>query len=439
MWNFAEKLYVVLALVYFTGAIIPTVMGLKPGGEAIGFSDIRLLLLEITIYIVMVFFLLLRFNRATRLILPQLWLSALLVWTVASVAWSEDPERTIKKAIVVCFTTVFGIYFGTCFTLRQQMRFVAVALGVLAVLSALCAVLLPHYGVTNGTEYAGAAGAGAWKGVFQTKNQLGKAMVLMCICCVCLWSSRQARRSSIAFMFILAVTLLVLSRAAASAVALIFLLSLVPLIRILRWRASNLVPAVLAISVAFAGIATFVVDNSATLLALLGRNATLTGRIPLWGVVLRSISRRPFLGYGYAGFWKGMHGPSAYVRESVGWDVPHAHNGFLDVWLDLGAVGLILFSMLLFTSFLRAVRTFRDGHGYDSLWPLMVLSCMLLFNLTESTALLPNSLYWILLVACTTPNVVRRREAEPGRAPLSDLAAPEMSVGKKRIFQGGAI
>jgi O-antigen ligase len=154
-------------------------------------------------------------------------------------------------------------------------------------------------------------------------------------------------------------------------------------------------------SIVFTGITVFLVNNSTDFLGLLGRDATLTGRVPMWAVVLKSISMRPWLGYGFEAFWKGSQGPSAATWESVGWHPNQAHNGFLQIWLDLGFIGVILFCLVLYSAFSRAIWEFRQKTGHDSLWPLIVLSCFLLLNLTEANS--PSSfspLLWVLVVGC---------------------------------------
>ena len=79
---------------------------------------------------------------------------------------------------------------------------------------------------------------------------------------------------------------------------------------------------------------------------LLNRNQDLTGRTEIWSMVMDAILEHPWLGYGYHAFWRGADGPSVDVRLS-GWIPPHAHNGFLDLALDFGIAGPLLFVCLL--------------------------------------------------------------------------------------------
>ena len=72
----------------------------------------------------------------------------------------------------------------------------------------------------------------------------------------------------------------------------------------------------------------------------LGKDPTLTGRTQIWKSVGAEIMKHPILGYGYCAFWRGYQGESANSALTNGWAVTSAHNGFLQTWLTLGAVGL---------------------------------------------------------------------------------------------------
>ena len=59
----------------------------------------------------------------------------------------------------------------------------------------------------------------------------------------------------------------------------------------------------------------------------------------IWSLVLGSIAKRPLLGYGYYAFWQGLKGESANVIVGAHWVFGYAHNGILEIWLQLGLVG----------------------------------------------------------------------------------------------------
>ena len=138
---------------------------------------------------------------------------------------------------------------------------------------------------------------------------------------------------------------------------------------------------------------------------MLGRSSSLTGRTDFWPFLLQAISDRPLLGYGYNGFFGSDVGNqylSTYVLEmSGGWYPFHAHDGFLQIALNAGLVGVGLFAVLLIGALFRAVRySLSDVERY-TIWPLSVLLYLVFASYTESTFAMFNSDPWVLFVVTT--------------------------------------
>ena len=72
------------------------------------------------------------------------------------------------------------------------------------------------------------------------------------------------------------------------------------------------------------------------------------GRTDIWVLVMRSIAKRPLLGYGYYAFWQGLKGESGNIIVAAHWVFGYAHNGVLEIWLQLGLVGTALSFVTLF-------------------------------------------------------------------------------------------
>lgn len=109
--------------------------------------------------------------------------------------------------------------------------------------------------------------------------------------------------------------------------------------------------------------------------------ANLTGRIPLWGIVLSYIQDHPWLGVGFAAFWN----PENYPRmeQLVGFPVVSAHNGFLDMLLSTGAVGLAILLTFCFCALATVLGRVRrhDPLGWLA---FLFVSFYILQNLTSS-------------------------------------------------------
>ena len=135
-------------------------------------------------------------------------------------------------------------------------------------------------------------------------------------------------------------------------------------------------------------------------------------------MVMDAISKHPWLGYGYHAFWRGADGPSADIRLA-GWIPPHAHNGFLDLALDFGIAGTVLFVFLLLGPVIEALRLAKSRTKALDLFPLVFLIFMLLSNLTESDNVTPNSIFWELLVMLRVKRSMERTAAITSSAPRS--------------------
>ncbi len=156
------------------------------------------------------------------------------------------------------------------------------------------------------------------------------------------------------------------------------------------------VPFLIAVVLLGGGAAQWILGDVQALLDNLGKDVTLTGRTLLWPAVVEMIQERPWLGYGYSAFWLGWEGESATLWFITNQEYDHAHNGVLDLWLDLGFLGVFVFAAAYVLAFGRAVLWARATKTMGGLWPLALLTFMMLYNLTESALLLRNNLIWIL-------------------------------------------
>jgi O-antigen ligase len=122
----------------------------------------------------------------------------------------------------------------------------------------------------------------------------------------------------------------------------------------------------------------------------------MTGRSSIWRKVLELILDRPIQGWGWISHW--MPGVKPFDGLVVIDSVPYyqAHNAYLDMWFQLGAIGLLLLLILITVTF---VKLWRLGVRHTNplyLWPMLVFFGLLAQNLTESRMLL--EIGWVLLV-----------------------------------------
>jgi O-antigen ligase len=265
------------------------------------------------------------------------------------------------------------------------------------------------------------------QGVYNLKNSLGRMMSLGVLCFAMLTLSERRRRVVSVVMFLLCCTLLVLSKSATALVVTVLMLALLPFRKLLYLRTRQLLAAGAILIPLLAAAAFFIVQSSEDILQALGRNSSLTGRVPLWQLVLTSISDHPILGYGFTAFWNSWEGER--VIDTVNWNtaVPHAHNGFLEVWLGLGLIGLALILISLSRNFVFALRIARSNRGVEYSWPLVLVVFTVLYNVTENSLLTVNSLPWIAYAAASYWLARTAREGAAEREPHTN-AEPAYSA-----------
>ena len=165
--------------------------------------------------------------------------------------------------------------------------------------------------------------------------------------------------------------------------------------------------------------------------ALLGRSKDLTGRTELWHSVGSMIQARPFLGYGFSGFWSGGSLESYLVERYVGWSPTYSHNGYLELLLNLGLVGCLLFLAFLSRGLSQAVRLAEHRTAKEDIWPLAFLVFVVVHNCAECSILSQNCFEWALFVATVisaNPVVYALMSENPATAALSAQGSFEQEL-----------
>ncbi|MEO1591959.1 MAG: O-antigen ligase, partial [Cyanobacteria bacterium J06632_22] len=318
---------------------------------------------------------------------------ALLVISLISALWSAKPAVTEPRSLALMETTLFGIYFASRYTLREQLRWISGTIAISAVLSFLFVLGLPGKGIESGVH------AGAWRGVLIHKNLFARLMVLGSMA-MALNLEGEARRLKQGLLTLM-VGLVVLSTSK-SALGILILLWLVwQIYRTCHLSLERAIPVWCLGLVALVGSGTMLVMSAERLVTAAGRDLTFSGRTPLWQALIHKIQERPWFGYGYLGFWHGKEGESAYVGKFLGnaYLPPHAHNGFFELLLAFGLVGGGLFLLSFVLNFRAALMLGTATQQSVDYWPAMYLAYVVLYNQTESSLIQHNSIYWVLYIA----------------------------------------
>jgi len=356
-----------------------------------------------------------------RRVVRHLLLVALVSLALASTAWSVEPAVTLVRAVMFLTTAGVGWHLGARFSLRQQLDAVigAGAVGIAASLGAL--VRWPVLArSTNGV-------LGEWSGVYVNRNLLALAVCTTLLAVLLRWPSASARhRLALVVLTVSAVWLLRHSNARTGPVSLAAALSAASLAGIVRIsvvkRGMGRVTATAAMLLGAVGGLWLAARATGAILELLDREPTLTRRTEMWDIDRMLVAQRPWRGWGFEAIWS--HQPAIDFAAPRFQAYPYqAHNGYFEMALSLGRVGLVLLLALIVLTLVRCVALAWEQPGVEALWPLAMATYAVVANLSESL-FVANEAQWALFVASgvaamTARSVAGVDQARAGRRSIS--------------------
>jgi exopolysaccharide production protein ExoQ len=356
-------------------------------------------------------------------------LTALAALPLFSALWSGSIPVTLRRGILVLLSSLLGYHFASYYSSKKQIKTLLYVGATAALASCIFALLLPKFGLDH------TAHEGAWRGIFTHKNLCAFAMVLF-ISPLFGSEERSATLPKIAYASVVLLVLGMTQSRGGWTVCLMYVGAMCTLKGLGKFKRRDHLPLAMA-AVALLTVAAFLMyQNVASILEFLGRDSTFTGRTDIWEAVFDSILRRPLLGYGYGAFWNGLQGESANVILACGWAVPHAHNGFLEVWLQLGMVGLSLLIGTLVVAIKDFSVCFTPNRPRVVDWYMSLLIIIVLFSFVEPFLLSEQSGGWVLYVtACIglrrcamTARTLRHSEQHSCPVAERDLGAASPSL-----------
>lgn len=193
----------------------------------------------------------------------------------------------------------------------------------------------------------------------------------------------------------------------AVAVGRVVLLRMAPMIR------RRAVVAALVVA-GLAGVAAVI--NVGRISAMLGKDANFSGRAPVWEGILNVFAEAPAGGYGWGAVWAyaWYEIDDSAVRDLInaGVNPPlnHGHNAVLDVLVQVGLVGTLIYLAMVVLSLVRALRGPARNTDVDRTWVLLVVVAIMVGGLTEPLFATPIGWFHVVaMAACTAPRRLQDR------------------------------
>jgi exopolysaccharide production protein ExoQ len=403
-----------LAAFVFSGALLPLLLANGEQNSTEGDRPFQLVLA--IVYLAVISLAVAQWGKTRWGVGGTLVIFALLLLACLSALWAETPGLVLRRSLALVGTSMFGVVLGTRLDFSAQLKLLRGIFRLIAALSVICIAFLPQYGIAIGAH------EGAWQGIFNHKNPLGAYMALATVVEWYLPTKTLGSKLARVAWICLYLVLIFFSNSITSMVTLVVTLAIMQSFKMLRLWVRVPVPIWFTI-VFFGGVALTSLTLNFDAISLLGRTSTLTGRTDLWRWVATMIARKPMLGYGFSGFWGGASSESTLVQSRVHWSAIYAHNGYLEIALSLGLVGLLLILWFIGQGLRRALLKVETERSVESLWPLAFLVFFLIHNIAECTIMWQNSLEWALCVATVIRCDPRFNEAIAGDARETDVMA----------------
>ncbi len=274
-----------------------------------------------------------------------------------------------KGTIIQLFWLISSVLFSLVFYKTEPVKLLSVFLDgqiIIIIFQAITLLMFPS------TCYSIHISEQVFRGSFYHKNALAQQMLFGIIVCICLLRTVKEKKTVLAckiiFSGIGSLILLILTDSGTAKACLIVIMLTYFIVIIKKWDIN--IPAFFIICTlcflwgVFSGnkMLAYFLEN------ILGRDATLTGRLRIWNRVLEIVKMKPLFGYGFNSFWD--YNPSL-AASALGMG---AHNGLFELLLQVGYVGTVLFVLLLIWVGEKMKKQINDNALFENLFIAMLLT-----------------------------------------------------------------
>jgi len=401
----------------FGGAIYDTPADLVEGSPL---DRIVFIVLELAAFVVL-------FRRGiswSTVLSRNLWLTVFLAYCGVSIMWSDFPFAAFKRWIKVLGLPMMVLILATEPNPREAIvRLMKRSAYVLVPFSILLIKYYPHLG----RAFDPWSGAASNTGVTSNKNELGYVCMLLGffffwhLLTILRREKTPERRNElwliVAFFYMIG-WLLFMSSSATSVVSLVLGMSIVLSFSVRSVDVRQIV-AYWAGGLLIFSCAELFFGVSDVLASALGRDPTLSGRRELWAQVLTS-NTNPIVGAGFESFWLG--GQAVWLWSEYWWRPNQAHNGYLETFLNLGWIGVILLVGSILSAFWKAYVDLFSEFDFGR-FRLGIVAITIVYNCTEAAFKGVHPVWFLFFIAAIdcpySPPIPREVRSSLSRFPAS--------------------
>lgn len=320
-----------------------------------------------------------------ELIRQNLWLALAVGLGLVSVIWSDEPVIATKRWIKALGHPVMALVILTHPDPVAALRTVFKRCAFLLLpLSVLFIKYFPEYG----RGFDGWTGEVSNTGVGLTKNDLGYVSVSLGL--FLFWhvltaprgpDGRRHREETWTTLGLLALAMWLWSMSNSTTSLVIMLIGSATMVALgMQFVSKRYFGTLLIIVVAIGVTIEYSFGVYALALEFLGKSPTLTDRTLVWADAL-ALQDRPILGFGFESYWLGPR--LELLWEKWWWKPNQAHNGYIEMYLNLGIVGVVLLVLVILSTYRKIAASFETDFDFAR-FRMGLLLAILAFNISEA-------------------------------------------------------
>ena len=360
-----------------------------------------------------------------------IWLLLFLAFAALSIAWSAYPGASALGVLLTLATTSVAAFLATCLSWEEVLETLSDALrwilGLSLLFEFIVAVVVRHPVLPFWVDYSGLKSiprafywsrdllfeGGRIQGIVGNANILGMLALLALIVFALRLAARKGSPVWGWLWTAVAVAALALTRSSTVIVATVAIVLVAVFLAVVRRASGRARRIVFASGIALAiALAVIAVVAREALLGVLGKSSDLTNRLEIWETVGDLAMQRPVAGWGWVSYWAPWVEPFDDLVVIKGVTYLQAHNAWLDVFLQLGAIGVALFALLVLGALVRswgmAAEATRiryapsDLRRPENAAPLLLLVALLVQSLAESRLIIEIGFALLVVIAVKT-------------------------------------
>lgn len=345
------------------------------------------------LFLVVLISLIFRYDSFFNFIKEEKFLLLFILFCIISIFWSDYPNLSLKRSIQLLIK-----YLVIVITLLNiNSTKILKTLKIIISLYVFSNLFFCIFNINSSIDPV----FGSWRGIEVQKNGLGQISLYCFLITLLIYRIEQVRSKKIYDLILMFISVFLIFMARSSSVIVTFLLVVIALaisylsnlFKLLGLKKSFIFFVLFFV---LANLIIFLMlskDIFASVPDIFGKDLTLSGRVPIWLYIWSDAKSKFLLGFGYATYWiMGSTRIDLFALNFEGFKVNEAHNGYLEIILQLGFIGFLFFLVFLCVYLYRTIKIKND-------LAIIIFLFMIVINITESLWFQVRGQLTIILIA----------------------------------------